>query len=84
LLAALACTWSLKSFGAHYLMRLQDSRHQSDWVRLELEWRGQNQWPPERDVQPVIEQLRRDAVIRDLPNVLVGIPQWPDRWWEDY
>jgi hypothetical protein len=81
MLCLLSIGWTIRSAGAHYLLRAQAFRHQADWAALPGIWQRNGRWPSTLAEQRLIHQLRMDAVGLVLPNTRGGDPQWPARIW---
>ena len=79
----LACGWSVRAGGVHYVLRSQASKHQVDWVELPGRWQRDRSWPEDPASQRLIQQLRDDALQMTLPNTREGGPEWPERLWLD-
>jgi hypothetical protein len=83
LAAALSAGWAVRAAGVHYVLRTYAFRAQNDWVQLPIEWRREGRWPEDPAARQLLRRLHADAVSVEFPNTRVGVPQWPDRIWEE-
>lgn len=83
LAASLSAGWALRAAGVHYIMRTYAFRAQNDWVQLPGEWRREGRWPEDADARQLLRRLHTDAVSIEVPNTRIGVPEWPDRIWEE-
>jgi hypothetical protein len=84
LLSVLTIGWSIRSAGLHYVLRLQATRHQADWVWLPGARQRAGQWPEDPSQQRLILDLRNDALELAVPNTRADVadgPRWVDRYW---
>jgi hypothetical protein len=83
LAVALSVGWSIRAAGIHYVLRTYAFRAQNDWVHLPADWRREGRWPDDPAAQRLLRRLHGDAVRFELPNTRIGVPEWPDRIWEE-
>ncbi len=80
MLLSLGGAWAMRSLGVHHVIVTQAFNSRNDWARAPVAWRAEHGWPTEPAALAVIDRLRQDALLAEVPNPQL-LPSWRDRWW---
>jgi hypothetical protein len=69
--------WATRAAGVHHVLRSQAFVQRNDWTRLEREWRRDGNWERYAHSEPLIRDLRRQAIGTRVVN-----PYFEPRWME--
>jgi hypothetical protein len=69
--------WATRAAGVHHVLRSQAFVQRNDWTRLEREWRRDGNWERYAQSEPLIRDLRRQAIATRVVN-----PYFEPRWME--
>ena len=77
LFVAGSTAWATRAAGVHHVLRSQAFVQRNDWTRMEREWRRDGNWERYSHSEPLIHQLRDEALSMRVVN-----PQFVPRWME--
>lgn len=69
--------WAIRAAGVHHVLRSQAFTQRNDWTRVERQWRRDGNWERYAHSEPLIRQLREEAISMRVVN-----PQFMPRWME--
>jgi len=78
----LASAWAMRSSGVHHVMNEHAFRARNDWAELPLRWQREGRWPKSPEQIALIEQLRSEALVAEVPNPQM-VPEWRSQWYGD-
>lgn len=72
-----SAAWAIRAAGVHHVLRSQAFVQRNDWTRIERQWRRDGTWEEYAASEPLIRQLRDEAISTRVVN-----PQFVPRWME--
>lgn len=78
LFVAGSTAWATRAAGVHHVLRSQAFVQRNDWTRMEREWRRDGNWERYSHSEPLIHQLRDEALSMRVVNSQF-VPRWMER-----